>query len=152
MNTPQPRSTSVFPRALHGAGLAIGTAALALALAACSPAGGDAAPPPVDAGTPAPVEPAPADEPQVADAGVLETHWQCGDESVAANYDRAAETVTLVHAGGELVLPLAVSASGARYADDNGNEFWTKAASGTLTLSGAPARECSQVEDGTAAD
>ncbi|WP_162435183.1 MliC family protein [Pseudoxanthomonas koreensis] len=58
---------------------------------------------------------------------------------------QATRTATVVHTGGELVLQQAAAASGARYADSNGNEFWTKGPGGTLTLSGTPARECTEV-------
>jgi membrane-bound inhibitor of C-type lysozyme len=80
----------------------------------------------------------------------IETHWQCGDQRVAARYDPAAQALTLIHQRGQLTLPQSVSASGARYADDNGNEFWSKGSGATLTLSGTPPRECSQVQNGTA--
>ena len=46
-------------------------------------------------------------------------------------------------AGKSLTLPLAVSASGARYADAESNEFWTKGqANGLLTLAGQARRSC----------
>ncbi|WP_081759960.1 MliC family protein [Pseudoxanthomonas suwonensis] len=80
-----------------------------------------------------------------ATAAVVNTHWQCGDQRVAVRFDNAAQTVTVVHDRGEMVLPQEVAASGARYADTNGNEFWTKGPSATLTLSGTPARECSEI-------
>jgi len=119
-------------------------------LGACRPATPDAAPAPAappdttpaDSGSAAP---APAEQ---AVAGPIETHWQCGDQRVAARFDNPAQTVTVVHDRGELVLPQAVSASGARYADANGNEFWTKGPGGTLTLSGAAARDCTEIADG----
>lgn len=73
-----------------------------------------------------------------------ESHWQCDDHVVTTRFDTDAGTVILTHGRGQLVLPQAVSASGARYADANGNVFWTKGAAGTLTLSGMPERECTQ--------
>ncbi|MBO9717952.1 MAG: MliC family protein [Pseudoxanthomonas sp.] len=79
----------------------------------------------------------------------VETHWQCGDQRVVARYDPAAQALTLIHERGQLTLPQSVSASGARYADANGNEFWSKESGAMLTLSGTPARECSQVQNGT---
>ncbi|KAF1687950.1 hypothetical protein B1992_00480 [Pseudoxanthomonas broegbernensis] len=115
-------------------------AAMVLAPGACHPAGA-----PETAG----VDPMPAPTPPtaIADpvASVLETHWQCDDQHVAARFDNDAGTVTLTHDRGQLMLPQAVAASGARYADANGNEFWSKGPAGTLTLSGTPARECMQV-------
>jgi len=44
--------------------------------------------------------------------------------------------------GGTLSLPLAQSASGARYADHRGNEFWTKGDTGTLTREGGRKVDC----------
>jgi len=64
------------------------------------------------------------------------TNWQCGDLRVGARFDNAAGNVTLTYSGRSRSLPLAMSGSGARYADDAGNEFWTKGDSGTLTLDG----------------
>ena len=142
MNHPNQRRASV--RQIRNATVVLGTA-LVMALAACRPSDNDAPP----AATPAPAAPAatsPAVEPAPASAAtVLQSQWQCGDERVSARFDQAAENVTLVHGAGELVLPLAMSASGARYADDKGNEFWTKGPGGTLTLSGTPARECTEI-------
>ena len=40
--------------------------------------------------------------------------------------------------------------TGARYADANGNEFWDKGNTATLTLSGTPLRACTRVENGLA--
>jgi len=71
------------------------------------------------------------------------TNWQCGDLRVGATFDNAAQRVTLSLGGRSRSLPLAPSASGARYADDIGNEFWTKGASGTLTLDGEK-HECTR--------
>lgn len=118
-------------------------AGLALGMAACG-RGGDAPGPGAAAGSDAVAAPVPgAGDPP---ARILESQWRCGDQQVAARFDTGAADVTLTHDRGQLLLPQAISASGARYADDNGNEFWTKGASGTLTLSGTPARECTQLQ------
>ena len=53
-----------------------------------------------------------------------------------AVFDIAGERVDLALPDGPLSLPLAQSASGARYADHRGNEFWTKGDTGTLTRAG----------------
>lgn len=104
---------------------------------------------PVTPGTAQPVEfrmvraggePAGAGEP---------THWQCGDERISARFDNAAHNVTLHISGQSLTLPHAVSASGARYADAQGNEFWNKGREATLTLAGKPQVDCGQVADGS---
>ena len=78
-----------------------------------------------------------------ATASPLPTNWQCGDLRVGAAFDNVANNVTLTYGGRSRVLPLATSGSGARYADDAGNEFWTKGDSGTLTLDGEK-HECTR--------
>jgi putative lipoprotein len=75
----------------------------------------------------------------------IATNWQCGDLRVGATFDNVAKRVTLSHSGRSTSLPLAMSGSGARYADEKGNEFWTKGASGTLTLDGQK-HECTQTQ------
>ena len=69
-------------------------------------------------------------------------HWECGELGLMSRYDKGAGTVTLAFNGTRRVLPMARSASGARYADAQGNEFWTKGATGHLVLAGEPARDC----------
>lgn len=112
--------------------------AVVLSAAACQPEGRDA-PLPAEASAPA--------------AQGIETsntfHWQCNEVGVASTYTDDAQRVTLAFSGRELALPIAVSASGARYADADGNEFWTKGDSGTLVLaaeagSETARRECSR--------
>ncbi len=84
------------------------------------------------------------------DANAIRTvHWQCNEVGVASTYTDDGEQVVLALSGRELKLPIAVSASGARYADAAGNEFWTKGDSGTLTLaeetgSETATRECAR--------
>ncbi|UNK49595.1 YbaY family lipoprotein [Lysobacter sp. S4-A87] len=73
------------------------------------------------------------------------SYWQCGELRLGADFSQS-ERAVLSYAGRELTIPLAVSASGARYADDKGNEFWTKGSSGTLALAGEDKRECSQAD------
>jgi putative lipoprotein len=53
-------------------------------------------------------------------------------------------SVRLSYSGHRLALPIATSASGARYADGRGDEFWTKGATGHLTIAGEPVRDCVQ--------
>ncbi|WP_199098231.1 MliC family protein [Dyella sp. ASV21] len=68
--------------------------------------------------------------------------YQCGDLAVTGRF--SAEQVELSFGGKTLVLPQAMAASGARYADDKGNEFWGKGLKdATFTLAGEPARTCS---------
>ncbi|GAB2615784.1 MliC family protein [Novilysobacter erysipheiresistens] len=98
-------------------------------------------------------DPVPAATPARADATATTAtfHWQCGEVGVASTYNDDARRVILAFSGRELELPIAVSASGARYADTAGNEFWTKGDSGTLTLaaeagSETAKRECARSE------
>ncbi len=128
-------------------GPVVAALSLALALAACQgerPAGTTTASatdaPPTTAGD----APVPAEAVDYG-AGMIESAWRCGEERVAARFDNRAGTATLTHSRGELVLPQAISASGARYADVNGNEFWSKGSEATLTLSGREPVECRQV-------
>lgn len=74
--------------------------------------------------------------------GAGPSHWECGDLAVMSRH--GATSVRLDANGRSWTLPLARSASGARYADAAGNEFWTKGATGRLTIDGEPARDCVQ--------
>lgn len=85
-----------------------------------------------------PATPAPA----ASNASI--THWECGELGVMSRYEADASRVRLSFNGHLLELPLARSASGARYADARGNEFWTKGATGTLALAGEQRRDCVQ--------
>lgn len=71
-------------------------------------------------------------------------HWQCGEIGVASHYLGHADLVELSFSGRTLVLPIAASASGARFADDQGSEFWTRGDTGSLALPGEPVRECTR--------
>ena len=108
-------------------------AALATLLVACKPA---AEPTPVAA----PAEPVAAPVAEV----VAPVTFQCGDERITASFDNAAGKVSLSIGGEALTLPQAVSGSGARYADEQGNEFWNKGTNATLTRAGKPAVECAE--------
>ncbi len=128
--------------------------AVAIALCACqsrddaqAPAGSPSpqAPAPPTASTPA-ATPAPPAKPADATAAASPTWWQCGDTRVGATFDANAGNVALTFNGRGLTLPLARSGSGARYADEAGNEFWTKGAGGMLTLAGEDKQECTQAE------
>ena len=69
--------------------------------------------------------------------------YACGDLAVKVRFDNTADTAVLAIGDRVLTLPLAVSGSGARYADTQGNELWTKGMEdGTLTLAGEPPRTC----------
>lgn len=70
--------------------------------------------------------------------------WTCDDMTFEAVFDIPGERVDLALPSGAVSLPLAQSASGARYADHLGNEFWTKGSEGTLTRQGGAKVECVQ--------
>jgi putative lipoprotein len=63
--------------------------------------------------------------------------WTCGDMTFEAAFDVPGERVELALPSGTVSLPLAQSASGARYGDHLGNEFWTKGDQGTLVRQGS---------------
>lgn len=101
------------------------------AVAACTPAE-----PPA---TPA----AAAPNSTIVPAADHQATYTCGDLAVAVRFDNSADTAVLAIGDRVLTLPLAVSGSGARYADAQGNELWTKGMQdGRLTLAGEPARTC----------
>ena len=108
-------------------------ATLTTLLVACKPA---AEPTPVAA----PAEPVAAPVAEV----VAPVTFQCGDERITASFDNAAGNVSLSIGGEALTLPQAAAASGARYADEQGNEFWNKGTNATLTRTGKPAVECAE--------
>src|SRR5690606_11026660 len=78
----------------------------------------------------------PALDPPPPMPGITTTHFRCGDLVVGAEFDDAAGHVTLSVATIRTRLPGAVAASGARYADSAGNEFWNRDDGATLTLDG----------------
>lgn len=83
-----------------------------------------------------PPEQAPAAEPD---------RWRCGELLLSSTY--AKERAELSFSGRTLALAPARSASGARYADGHGNEFWTKGGEGTLVLAGEEKRDCTTTQD-----
>lgn len=77
---------------------------------------------------------------------LISTHWQCGNLRVGAAYDTEQELARLWFSGRSLQLPIARSGSGARYADSQGNEFWTKGDSSTLKLAGQSQVDCTRTQ------
>ena len=62
---------------------------------------------------------------------------------MAVRFDNSTGTAVLAIGCRSITLPQAISGSGARYADAQGNELWTKGMEdGTLTLAGEPPRTC----------
>lgn len=90
---------------------------------ACQPAR-DSAPAPAD---PGPVPP----PPDSVAAG-----FRCGEFLAGTTFDNVGGELVLTFGTRRLVLPQAVAASGARYADANGNEFWNKGDRASLSLDG----------------
>ncbi|MDR1075878.1 MAG: MliC family protein [Xanthomonadaceae bacterium] len=75
--------------------------------------------------------PAPA-----ADGNLITTQWKCGNQEFTATFDKTTNNLEFGFAGKKLVLPSAISASGARFADGDGNEFWEHQGEATLTFAG----------------
>ncbi|HWI24385.1 MAG TPA: MliC family protein, partial [Lysobacter sp.] len=76
-------------------------------------------------------------------AGQLQrTHWTCDGMTLDAAFDTEGRRVELALPDGMLSLPLAISASGARYLDHRGNEFWTTGDRGTFTREGGKKVDC----------
>lgn len=88
--------------------------------------------------------PGPGEAQAVTAANV--TRWNCGDLQVAATFDAASNTTALTLPDRSLSLPHAMAASGARFADGAGSEFWSKGDSAMLTLAGQAKRDCSRVD------
>ena len=77
-----------------------------------------------------------------AGAGAPAAHaFQCGDLAVSATFDGVG-AVDLGFTGGPLTLPQIDSASGERFRDSQGNEFWFKGDVTTFTLAGQEKRSC----------
>jgi len=68
--------------------------------------------------------------------------YQCGEHEVGAVFTEQ-ERADLTIGERKLTLASVPAASGAKYADAQGNEFWTKGLDqGLLTLAGEEARSC----------
>ncbi|MCE5233059.1 MAG: MliC family protein [Mizugakiibacter sp.] len=132
------------------------TLLLVLSLAACQatvaprpaatvpPAPTPPAAPTSPAVAPPPAAPAP---PAVAAPAPRNLAYQCGDRRVGARID--GDAIVLALPGRELRLPQQVSASGTRYADGEGSEFWSKGAEARLTLDGGKPQACALTDAGS---
>jgi membrane-bound inhibitor of C-type lysozyme len=68
--------------------------------------------------------------------------YRCGDLAVSAIF-RGQDRATVAIGDRKLELELVPAASGAKYADDAGNEFWTKGLDeAMLTLAGSAPLAC----------
>ena len=101
-------------------------AATVVALAACNRAPADA---------PAAALPATA-------AQAAEHWWVCGKVSVST--EMRGEMLTLSGPFGERSLSPQPAASGARYADDKGNEFWNQGSEARLKLDWKDVGDCEE--------
>jgi putative lipoprotein len=95
-----------------------------------------------------PVEPKTA---AVQDARLPETAeqkaqhwWTCGD--VAISTELQGEMLMLSGPFGERSLPAQTASSGARYADDQGNEFWNDGDAAKLKLDWKDVGECTEAK------
>lgn len=109
-----------------------------LLVSACKPASQT---PSTDTATP----PAPAAD--TAPPASVVASFRCGDLLVGTTFDNTAGNVTLSWSGQRLTLAQAPSGSGARYADEQGNEFWNKGDNAMLTLAGVEHPECSKTDE-----
>ena len=89
----------------------------------------------------APVQAPSAALPQTA-AQQAEHWWVCGEVSVST--EMQGEMLTLSGPFGERALSPQPSASGARYADDKGNEFWNKGEEARLKLDWKDIGDCTE--------
>lgn len=107
-----------------------------LLIAACTPPDSDPA---------APSQPAPTATTDLPAS--VSTGFRCGDLLLGTDFDNVAGSVTLSWSGHRRVLPQAVSASGARYADAQGNTFWNKGDEATLTFAGGEPLQCTETDE-----
>lgn len=68
--------------------------------------------------------------------------WRCGPRTVATRFDAATDALQLTLDDRRLILLSAQAASGARFADAQGNQFWEHAGEATLSLAGGEAIRC----------
>lgn len=72
--------------------------------------------------------------------------YRCGELEVTAVFNEQ-DRVNLMLVDRQLSLALTPAASGARFANDRGDVFWTKGSDDAmLTLAGDPTRSCSRIE------
>lgn len=91
-----------------------------------------------------------AAQPQAAAVSSPSATYACDGNTVAATFDNSTGdgSVTLQVGANRLVLPHAVAASGSRYADQAGNEFWEHQGEATLTLAGGKQQKCVEAAAG----
>ncbi len=87
--------------------------------------------------TPAPA--APAAGPSLPAQAVA---WRCDQRAITTRFDPATDAIQLTLEDRTLTLLSAQAASGARFADVQGNQFWEHAGEATLSLAGGGAIKC----------
>ncbi len=78
------------------------------------------------------------------ETGTSSASWTCGDRAVTTEFDNASDSVHLTLGGRTLVLAATEAASGSRYSDAQGNEFWEHQGEATLTEAGGQALKCTR--------
>lgn len=73
--------------------------------------------------------------------GPVEAHYLCGETPVRTIYESGQVTLHFAGEDEPMILPTAISASGARFAQD-GSEFWSKGREATLIRAGQPVVTC----------
>ncbi|PKV14462.1 MliC family protein [Xanthomonas prunicola] len=68
--------------------------------------------------------------------------WRCGQRLITTRFDSATDALQLTLDNRRLILLSAQAASGARFADAQGNQFWEHAGEATLSLAGSEAIKC----------
>ncbi|KFA23783.1 MliC family protein [Xanthomonas vasicola] len=68
--------------------------------------------------------------------------WRCGQRLITTRFDAAADALELTLEDRRLLLLSAQAASGARFADAQGNQFWEHVGEATLALAGGEAIKC----------
>ncbi|APP75421.1 MliC family protein [Xanthomonas vesicatoria] len=104
------------------------------------PAGTDASvtgPLPRPGKTPTPA--APAAGPSLPAQSVA---WRCDQRAITTRFDPATDALQLSVDGRTLTLLSAQAASGERFADAQGNQFWEHAGEATLSLAGGEGVKC----------
>ncbi|MEJ7745898.1 MAG: MliC family protein [Luteimonas sp.] len=120
---------------------------LAVALSACKPASEADTPAPassVESRAVAASNSAPGMPPVAPNAETQNFHYQCGDLLVSARAHR--DEVHLSFSGRDIALPQVPSASGTRYGDGGGNEFWSRGEEAMLTLDDKEHGVCTRSE------
>lgn len=115
----------------------LAAASLAAVLAACQPAN----PPAPEAAAAGDGTSGAAQPPALATGERV--NYQCGELALGAIFDASGQGARVSWSGQRTDMANVIAASGARYVDEDGNEFWTRGMEeGRLTLAGQEPRNC----------